>query len=147
MDEHPNVTIVRELYAAFSRGDVETIRGYLADDAVWHAAGRNWIVGDYQGRDTVVGLLTAMAVYAEGSYSVEVRDVLGNCRRAIGLHRSSARRADGRSLDVDDVLIFDISDGKVIEVWASPYDQYEEDAFYGPEAPAGLMPPARVSAE
>ncbi len=145
MAEHRNVAIVRELYAAFSRGDLEAIRGCLADEAVWHAAGRNWIVGDYHGRDAIVGLLAAMALYAEGSYSVEVRDVLGNDRRVVGLHRSSARRADGRSLDVDDVLIFDIADGKVVEVWASPYDQYEEDAFYGTEAPAGLVAPARIS--
>ncbi|MDA8317610.1 MAG: nuclear transport factor 2 family protein [Actinomycetota bacterium] len=53
------MTIVRELYAAFPRGDIETIRSYLADDAVWHAAGRNRNVGDYQGRGAVVGLLTA----------------------------------------------------------------------------------------
>ena len=144
MAEHPNVTIVRELYGAFSRGDIETIRGYLADNAVWHAAGRNWLVGDYHGREAVVGLLTAMAIYAEGSYRVEVRDVVGNERRAVGLHRSTAKRADGASLDVDDVLIFDFVDGKVAEVWASPYDQYEEDAFYGPIVPTGLTAPARA---
>ena len=38
MGERSNATSVRELYTAFSRSDIETVNGYLADDAAWCAA-------------------------------------------------------------------------------------------------------------
>jgi ketosteroid isomerase-like protein len=142
MPEHPNTTIVRRAYEAFSTGDIRIMSELLAADAVWHAAGRNWIVGDYYGREAIMCLFMAMGVFAEGTYRVEVHDVVANDEHAIGLHRSTASRpSDGRTMDVNDVLIFHIRDGKIVEVWATPWDQYEEDQFYGPEPPAGMAPP------
>ncbi len=35
MIEHPNTTLTRELIAAFTRGDLQNVRGYFAADAVW----------------------------------------------------------------------------------------------------------------
>jgi hypothetical protein len=46
-------------------------------------------------------------------------------------------------MDVNDVLLFHIPDGKIVEVWATPWDQYEEDEFYGGELPSGMATPRR----
>lgn len=145
MNEHPNALLVRKAYDAFSRGDLGAIGELVAEDAVWHAAGRNWIVGDYKGRNAILGLFATMGLYAEGTYKIEVHDVVANDEHAVGLHRSIASRRDGKRMDVLDVLVFHVRDGKVVEAWASPNDQYEEDDFYGPEPPNGMLPPPRTS--
>jgi ketosteroid isomerase-like protein len=38
---HPNEDLVREIFAAFGRGDLETLRSrYMAEDACFHYPGR-----------------------------------------------------------------------------------------------------------
>ncbi|MHB8189732.1 MAG: nuclear transport factor 2 family protein [Ferrimicrobium sp.] len=147
MTEHPNAQIIRRLYAAFEATDFSTIESLLREDVTWNAAGRNWLVGEYRGRTAVLDLLAAIAEYGEGHYTTELYDVLASDRHAIGLHRSRAYRSDGLQMSVDDVLVFSIDNGRISKVWATPWDQYEEDQFYGLEPPEGRdTPDSRTSA-
>ncbi|MCQ0016131.1 hypothetical protein [Actinomadura madurae] len=43
--EHPNVTLLKDGYTAFAKGDMELIRGLLADDVVHRVPGRGPICG------------------------------------------------------------------------------------------------------
>ncbi len=53
---HPNEAVVRKGYAAFSRGDIETLQNEIfTDDIVWHVPGRNRFSGDYKGISEVRG--------------------------------------------------------------------------------------------
>ena len=47
MAEHPNVSVVRDAYAAFSKGDLEGALAALADDAVFHFGGEGPNSGDH----------------------------------------------------------------------------------------------------
>jgi uncharacterized protein len=143
MTEHPNAVLVREAYRAFARADLAAVRACFAEDAEWESAGRNWLVGLYRGRDAIIGFLGAVFVYSEGTYATEINDLLANDHRAVVLQRSSAHRSDGKALDVDAAVVFDITDGRIIRVRAWPWDLYAEDDFYGFEPPPGLTPPVR----
>lgn len=143
MTEHRNAALVRGGYEAFAKADTHAIRAALADEAEWESAGRNWLVGRYRGPDAIVAFLRAVFTYSEGTYRTDVHDVLANDQRVVVLQRSSARRADGKTLDVDAAVVFDISDSKIIRVRAWPWDLYAEDSFYGMEPPAGTTPPPR----
>jgi ketosteroid isomerase-like protein len=145
MNTHPNAALVRAGYDAFAAGDLAILRELFAPDIAWHSSGRNWLVGTYRGIDAVLTFLGAVATYAEGTYRTEVHDILASEHRAVVLQRSTARRGDGRSLSVDAVVVFDIGDGKVTGVWASPWDLYEEDHFYGANAPPGFSVPPKTS--
>jgi hypothetical protein len=54
---HPNEEVVRTGYDAFSRGDMDTLRGLFVDDVVWHIPGRSPLAGDHRGVDAVLGYL------------------------------------------------------------------------------------------
>lgn len=56
MADHPNLELLRRGYAAYGAGDMDTINELLADDVVWHVAGRSPIAGDYSGKEQVFGL-------------------------------------------------------------------------------------------
>jgi uncharacterized protein len=142
--EHPNAEVVRRAYGAFASRDFATMSEVLADDARWHSAGRNWLVGEYTGREAILGFFAAIDSYSEGTYATELHDVLANDDRAVALQRSSAERSDGQALSVEAAVVFEFQDGKVTDVRAWPWDLYAEDEFYGLEPPPGQTPPARA---
>ena len=41
MEEHPNVTLVRDMFAAMERGDVQWLEDHTSDDIVWHTGGNS----------------------------------------------------------------------------------------------------------
>ncbi len=58
---HPNETLLRSLYDACSRRDLDTARSLFADGIVFHPAGPQPDSGDYRGVDGVLGLLRTLA--------------------------------------------------------------------------------------
>jgi ketosteroid isomerase-like protein len=47
---HPNEELVRSAFDAFAKGDVDTLRESMDQDAVWYVPGRNQLSGDHRGR-------------------------------------------------------------------------------------------------
>jgi ketosteroid isomerase-like protein len=128
--EHSNETLVRRLYELFSQSDEEGFLELLAGDVIWHVPGRCPIAGDYKGRQAVLGYLSAIDELSGGTYRVsELRDVVANDERAVGLHHSVATRP-GKTYDYDETVIMQVRDGRVAEVWEVYGDQYEIDEFW-----------------
>ena len=59
MDEHPNVALIREMFAAMERGDVQWLEDHTADDIVWHTGGNSRAAGVRRGKDEVRELMAA----------------------------------------------------------------------------------------
>jgi uncharacterized protein len=134
--EHPNATIVRRGFEAFRTFDLTTLGTLFTDDIVWHSAGRNWLVGDAHGVPAILARFQAIVKYTEGTYRIEICDLLANDRRVVVLMRTSARRGDGHRIDLKAVAVFEVRGGdKIREVWTWPYDLYAEDEFYDQQPP------------
>ena len=41
MAEHPNAVLARQMTDALSRGDMQALEGFLADDVIWHEIGHS----------------------------------------------------------------------------------------------------------
>ena len=39
MAEHPNVTRIKDAYAAFAKGDLAVLEDFFAEDVLWHEGG------------------------------------------------------------------------------------------------------------
>jgi ketosteroid isomerase-like protein len=126
---HPNEDLIRQGNDAFSRGDMDTLRALFHPDIVWHAPGRSQLAGDHQGVDAVLGYFGQTMELTDGSFRVEVHDVVANDVHAVGLNSVHAERA-GRTLEDNNTLVFHISDGKVTEVWQYWSDQYAADEVF-----------------
>jgi ketosteroid isomerase-like protein len=129
MADHPNVELLRKGYQAYSRGDMETINELFADDVEWHVAGRSQLAGNYHGKDEVFGFFGKIIELSGGTARFEVHDVLANDEHGVALVTGSASR-EGRDFTGKDVHTFHIRDGKVVEFWDSPLDQYAIDEFW-----------------
>jgi ketosteroid isomerase-like protein len=128
--EHPNAARVRALFAAFRSADLATIRASIPADAVWHFPGRHGkLAGDHRGRDAILQFLLSVASLTEGSFHLELIDVLANDRHAVALFRGHGTRA-GRTLDNPTCLKMRIADGQIAEVWEFVWDLFSVDEFW-----------------
>lgn len=129
MADHPNADLIRKGYAAYSTGDMNTINELFADDIEWHVAGRGPLSGDYHGKNEVFGFFGQLMERSGGTSRVEVHDVLANDEHGVALVVTSGSR-EGRDFTGRDVHTFHLRDGKVVEFWDAPLDQYAQDEFW-----------------
>lgn len=129
MAEHPNTKLVRHGYAAFARGDLDALRESMADDVVWHEPGRGPLAGDHKGPEGVLALLADLRARSDGTFAVEIVDLLANPERAVAIQEETARRGD-RALDMASTVEFEIHQGKITEVTVYHADTYHFDEFW-----------------
>lgn len=125
-----NEALVRRVFAAFASKQGFGLRDVFAEDAVWVVPGTSTMAGTYRGREAIFGFLGRLPKETGGTYGSRLVDVLVSDERAAALYRASGER-DGRRLDLDQVLLFRIVDGRVREVCALPTDPGTFDAFWG----------------
>jgi ketosteroid isomerase-like protein len=114
---------------AFQRKEGFALRDCFAEDAVWHVPGEGVMAGTYRGRTEIFRFLGRLPKLTDGTYRSRVLDVLASEERAAGLYRATGERK-GRRIDIDQVLLFTISDGVVTEVLALPSDPAAFERFW-----------------
>jgi uncharacterized protein len=124
-----NKTIVQRIFGAFARQEGLALRGLFADDAVWSVPGHGVMAGTYEGREAIFRFLAKLPKETQGTYGSELIDVLVSETRAAALYRARGTR-HGRTLELDQVLLFRIEDGLVRHVLALPSDPDEFEAFW-----------------
>jgi len=124
-----NEAIVRRIFDAFARSEGLALRGLFAEDAVWNVPGSGVMAGVYSGRDEIFRFLARLPKETGGTYSSELVDVLTSDGRAAALYRARGSR-HGRTLELEQVLLFRIEDSLVREVLALPSDPDAFEAFW-----------------
>jgi ketosteroid isomerase-like protein len=124
-----NEGLVRQIFDAFSRKEGFALRGLFAEDAVWRVPGRGAMAGVYRGREEIFRFLAGLPKETEGTYGSTLRDVLASDERAAALYTARGTRR-GRTLELDQVLLFRIDDGLVREVLALPSDPEAFEEFW-----------------
>ena len=131
MSAQSNAALMRHGYDAFSRGDMDTLRNELfGPDIVWHQGGRNQTAGDYRGADEVLGLFGKLFQLTDGTFRVEIQDLLTSDERVVVLARVDAQRAGKAIKNGDYVHVCRFKDGKLSEAWIVNADPYEIDDFF-----------------
>ena len=126
-----NEELVRTIFDAFARKEGFALRGLFAEDAVWTVPGRGVMAGVYRGREEIFRFLALLPKETDGTYGSELEDVLASDERAAALYLARGTRR-GRTLELDQVLLFGIEDGLVREVLALPSDPDAFETFWAP---------------
>jgi ketosteroid isomerase-like protein len=124
-----NEAIARRIFDAFARNEGFALRGLFAEDAVWNVPGNGVMAGVYSGRDEIFRFLARLPKETGGTYSSELIDVLASDGRAAALYRARGTR-HGRTLELDQVLLFTIEGGVVQRVLALPSDPEAFESFW-----------------
>jgi hypothetical protein len=64
-----------------------------------------------------------------GTFRVDVHDIVGNDTHIVALQRNTGARAE-KTLDVNVAQVAHMANGKVVEMWAHPFDTHAVDEFW-----------------
>lgn len=130
MAEHPDVTLIKRGYEAFSKGDLSTLREIIAEDAVHSVPGTSEIAGDHKGIDAILAMYGKLAEMTGGAFSVTPDHFLTDGKgTVVSVHRDHAERG-GKTLDGRAALVFRIEHGQVVSILETVDDIEAQDAFW-----------------
>ena len=124
-----NEALVRRIFDAWARKDGFSLRDVFAHDCVWTVPGSGVMAGVYRGREEIFRFLARLPKLTNGTYGSRLIDVLASDERAAGLYRASGER-EGRTLELDQLLLFTIRNAQVSAVLALPTDPARFDEFW-----------------
>ena len=130
MADHPNADLFKRGYAAFQQGDLDTVRELFDPNIVWHIGGHNHFTGDHAGVDNVLALFLANMQETDGTFKVEVHDILGSDAHAVAIATVSGVK-EGRTVNDRYTHIAHFSDGKLAESWIFQEHPDKVDEFWG----------------
>ncbi len=126
---HPNEELVRTVYGAFGRGDMEALFSALSDDIVFHVPGRTPVSGDHRGKEQLSAFFEKVGERSAGTVHLDVHDVVANDQHVLGLANISGQ-PKGQPLSYHVVHVWHVREGKLAEMWEHP-EQAGFDAFWG----------------
>ena len=108
-----------------------TLSQIMSPDVVHKAPGNNQLAGEYKGQSEVFGMYGKLAELTNGTVAVEVLEVRAEGDdRVVARHRTTAER-NGKKLDVNQTIVFTVTDGKVTRLEETSDDIAAEDEFWG----------------
>jgi ketosteroid isomerase-like protein len=109
------IQVVRDAFAAFSRGDMKALSDAWTDDFVWHSRG-SVFGGDFKGKEAAIGAIARYPQELE-DIKLDFHDIVANDKHVVALVNSSFKRS-GKTFEDQIVYIFHINDqGKTTEAW------------------------------
>ena len=124
-----NAALIQSAYDAFSRGDTQSVFAVFAENIVWHVPGRGPLSRDYRGHAEVAGFFEHFMGLSEGTFRIQIDEILANRDRVVLLCTETARRA-GRSWSSPQVHVWTVKDGRATAFWEYEGDQQGEDEFW-----------------
>ena len=117
MSETQNTQIVKDCYAAFARGDVQTIVNHLDDNVDWQAVkgteGVLLTAGARRGRAAITEFFSQVSsTIAFDAFEPREFVAQGDQVVAIGHYRGKSRET-GRPFSSDWVMVFTLRNGKI----------------------------------
>lgn len=116
MQEAQNTKVVQDAYAAFGRGDIQTLLTYVAADVVWTAvygAGSHVPTsGERRGKAAVAEFFKQVAANANFS-RFEPKEFIATGDKVVALGHYTATTPVKKSFDSDFAMVFTLKDGKV----------------------------------
>jgi ketosteroid isomerase-like protein len=126
---HANQALIERAYEAFSHGDIPTVLEVLADDILWHVPGRGPLSRDYHGHAEVLGFFEHFMQLSQGTFRIQIEEVLAKGDRVIVLVTESARR-NGREWSSPQLHAWTVKNGKATVFRQFQGDQQTEDEFW-----------------
>jgi uncharacterized protein len=124
-----NAALIKSAYDAFSRGDTKSVFAVLAENILWHVPGRGPLSRDYRGHAEVAGFFDHFMGLSDGTFRIQIDQILANRDRVVVLCTESASRT-GRSWSSPQVHVWTVKNGRATAFWEYEGDQQGEDEFW-----------------
>jgi uncharacterized protein len=123
------VEIVKRRYARLADRDFDGLSDLLSEDITWHVPGHNPLAGTHHGRPAVLEILRKLVELTGGTSTVNTSALLTGADLVAVVEHGSARTASA-TIEIRNISLFRVSNGRIQEMWFLPGDQYALDAFW-----------------
>ena len=120
---------IGRVFAAFRGGDPRALFEVIAEDAVWTVNGTVPVAQVYEGRARIFELFRETRRLTGGTYLSTLKWFLADDEHAVAVYRAQGAR-EGRTLDIDQVLLIDHEDGVWQRIVAIPSDPPAFERFW-----------------
>jgi hypothetical protein len=125
-----NRALMDRYIAAWQSGDTAAVQGCYTPDVVMHILGRSSHAGSYRGLDEWSEAIGRIMADTNGRADiVDIHDVLVSDHHAVALVRERFCR-DDECVDTDRVVVYELRDGLICEIWTYDSDVYAYDALF-----------------
>lgn len=101
-----------------------------SDDATWTTPGESTVNGTARGKKAVIAQYSRYGGETDGTFRADLNAVFeSDDGQVIGPHHNSGAR-DGRQLDTDCWIVFEIEDGRIKSGTEHFFDLYGWDRFW-----------------
>ena len=122
--------VVEAYTIALSKGDVSSAFSYFSANAKWHQPGSNKFSGTHIGLESIGKMLSEMMAVTQGSLVIEpIGAMMVNGNLVSCPVRFSAVSGD-KAIAMNGNDVYDVVDGKIVNVWLFSEDQIAEDLFW-----------------
>lgn len=125
-----DLEVLQTGYEALVNTDLAVIIGLLAEDVVAHVPGRSQVAGEYVGMEAVVGYVSTLMELSDATLRFQTHSVQTDGRHGVVLINDKAERDGKTPLDMNNVHVWHVSEGKLKEIWIYPEDLYQWDEFW-----------------
>ena len=128
-EEHPSARLLHRLFDAFGRRDGAAVAAMFDHDVVWRVGGHTPMSGEYRGWREVVTFLRRTTQETDGTYRSSLVWVVGGDAHAAAIYRARGTRG-GVELDIDQLLLCEVRDGRITTATAIPFDAQAFTRFW-----------------
>lgn len=118
--------VVQGFFGAYGKGEIESLKQFVAEDVEWHIPGRHQLAGTKRGINEFVTFFNQLG---KAGFAAEVMILAANDTYVIDAHRGWSSNAD-ENVDLNWILLYQIEDGKIKRVQNFSGNLYESDKFF-----------------
>lgn len=121
MNEQANTKVMQQAYEAFSKGDIQAVFGFLAEDAEYIGVGPSGVIpwaGTYNGHEQIGQFFTRLGEALDFQAFSAQEFIAQGDKLAVVLHGRYKVRSNGKVFETNPQHIVTFRDGKVIRLIA-----------------------------
>lgn len=125
------IEVVTAYSEALAKGDIPTAFSHFHPDAKWHQPGNHQFSGTKTGLEAIGKMLSDMMSTTQGSLVIVATGALMSNGDLVSFPVRFTGKNGDKTIDMTGVDLFEVVDGKIVQVWLFSEDQTVEDTFWG----------------
>ena len=122
--------VVMAYSVALSKGDVPTAFSYFSPDAKWHQPGNNKFSGTQSGLEAIGKMLSEMMAVTQGTLVIKPAGAMMVNGNLVSCPVRFSAKNGSKSVDMEGNDLYEVADGKIVQVWLFSENQEAEDIFW-----------------
>ena len=122
--------VVEAYSIALSKGDIPTAFSYFSPNAKWHQPGNNKFSGTQSGIEAIGKMLSEMMGATQGTLVIKPAGAMMVNGNLVSCPVRFSAQSGDKSVEMDGNDLYEVVDGKIVQVWLFSENQVAEDLFW-----------------